>query len=91
MQEEVARLRRELREQEQREATEREAVLQRTELQRYRAERQKWEMLEGSDKITSVEEELRAAGVGREVAMNKLHSTEAVLSGVVAERKPCPD
>ena len=69
-------------------------MLQRTELQRYRAvedERQKWEMRESRwcDKITGVEE---AAGVGRdkvlemerqlEVAMNKLHSTEAVLSGL---------
>ena len=89
MHEEVGRLRRELQEREQRAATEREAVLQRTEA--VEEERQKWEM-RWCDKITGVEEELRAAGVGRdkvlemeiqlELAMTKLHSTEAVLSGL---------
>ena len=105
MEDEVGRLRRELLEHERRAAAEREAVLQQMELRRYCAveeERRKWEERESRwcDKITGVEEELRAAlrpNVNNdsllelerllESTTSKLRSTEAMLSGLSEENE----
>ena len=96
MQGEIDQLRRELRLQGECTVAGREAMLQQTELERLHAveDRRKWEERESGwcEKITSIEEALRSPGspedkvseLERQLEMltRKLHSTEAVLSGM---------